>query len=362
MSKSLTREELYKLVWKKPVMKIAEQYGFSDRGLGKLCTRYEIPLPPRGYWMRLKSGQKIKIPALKKLDRFNENCIILDERTQDETTKMSIALKKIVQEEKDKQNEIILDYSIQKYHPVVKVWNDLDKQNKYIKTDKKARKAMSLLLFELENRGYEIGQYKNKPEHRVAKVGIGEDTIGIGIRKYDRSYKRKVQPSDGYKWDWRRSDDEIIYVTEPTGYLKFFVYGKYEWEPRDYKATADILIEQVISKVIIYTHKKIERLKNERFESERKARLNGFKRIQELKYDKYNEDLEKKRELFVAQENLRRDKLFKDSKKWNDLKMVREFIDSIKEQNDPSNEDWLNWASSYANDIDPAQNNSFLSL
>ena len=78
-----------------------------------------------------------------------------------------------------------------------------------------------------------------------------------------------------------------------------------------------------------------------------------------LRHDKYNEDLENKRELFIKQENLRREKLFKDSKKWNDLKIVREFIDSIKEQNDPSVEDWLDWASSYVNDIDPTKNNVF---
>lgn len=56
--KTLTRKQLYELAWKKPIMRIAKEFGFSDRGLGKLCTKYEIPIPPRGYWMRLKAGQK----------------------------------------------------------------------------------------------------------------------------------------------------------------------------------------------------------------------------------------------------------------------------------------------------------------
>lgn len=65
--RTLTRKQLYELAWKKPMMHIAKEFGFSDRGLGKLCTKYEIPIPPRGYWMCLKAGQKIKIPALKKI-------------------------------------------------------------------------------------------------------------------------------------------------------------------------------------------------------------------------------------------------------------------------------------------------------
>lgn len=44
--KTLTRKELYKLAWKKPIMHIAKEFGFSDRGLGKLCAKYEIPIPP----------------------------------------------------------------------------------------------------------------------------------------------------------------------------------------------------------------------------------------------------------------------------------------------------------------------------
>ena len=45
MTTTLTREELYALVWSEPIQKIALRYGLSDRGFGKLCARYEIPVP-----------------------------------------------------------------------------------------------------------------------------------------------------------------------------------------------------------------------------------------------------------------------------------------------------------------------------
>jgi hypothetical protein len=53
----LTREELYAQVWAEPMTKLAQRYGMSDRGLAKVCTRMGIPVPGRGYWARVQSGQ-----------------------------------------------------------------------------------------------------------------------------------------------------------------------------------------------------------------------------------------------------------------------------------------------------------------
>ena len=55
----LSRRQLYDLVWRKPVEDVAAEYGLSGRGLGKLCERNGIPVPPRGYWARKAAGQKV---------------------------------------------------------------------------------------------------------------------------------------------------------------------------------------------------------------------------------------------------------------------------------------------------------------
>jgi hypothetical protein len=64
----LTREELYAQVWAEPMTKLAQRYGMSDRGLAKVCTRIDIPVPGRGYWARVQSGQvplEAKLPKIK---------------------------------------------------------------------------------------------------------------------------------------------------------------------------------------------------------------------------------------------------------------------------------------------------------
>jgi hypothetical protein len=53
------REALYELVWTAPRLEIARRLGVSDVALGKLCRRAGIPMPPRGYWARVESGQQI---------------------------------------------------------------------------------------------------------------------------------------------------------------------------------------------------------------------------------------------------------------------------------------------------------------
>jgi hypothetical protein len=61
---SLTREQLYQLVWSKPMQHLAKDYGISDRAMAKLCARNQVPVPPRGYWAKKNSGYKVVRPPL----------------------------------------------------------------------------------------------------------------------------------------------------------------------------------------------------------------------------------------------------------------------------------------------------------
>lgn len=61
---TLTRHELYELVWAEAVSHVAKRYSLSGAGLRKICLRHDIPVPPRGHWAKVAAGQKIKRPAL----------------------------------------------------------------------------------------------------------------------------------------------------------------------------------------------------------------------------------------------------------------------------------------------------------
>jgi len=63
---TLTRRELYDLVWSTPMTAIAKKYLISDVGLRKICISMNIPLPRAGHWEKIKAGKPITIPPYRK--------------------------------------------------------------------------------------------------------------------------------------------------------------------------------------------------------------------------------------------------------------------------------------------------------
>ena len=53
------RLKLYEEVWSEPMTTVAVRYGISDNGLRKRCKALNIPLPPVGYWAKVKAGKPV---------------------------------------------------------------------------------------------------------------------------------------------------------------------------------------------------------------------------------------------------------------------------------------------------------------
>ena len=53
----LTREQLYELVWKEPMLRIGERFGVSSSYLARVCTDLRVPRPARGYWAQREFGK-----------------------------------------------------------------------------------------------------------------------------------------------------------------------------------------------------------------------------------------------------------------------------------------------------------------
>ncbi|MBY0355337.1 MAG: hypothetical protein K2Q12_06350 [Rickettsiales bacterium] len=59
------RDQLNDEIWSVPILQLAKQYGLSDLGLAKICTKMKIPRPPRGYWAKRSYGQPTTKPILR---------------------------------------------------------------------------------------------------------------------------------------------------------------------------------------------------------------------------------------------------------------------------------------------------------
>lgn len=59
-----TREEIYRLVWSTPLNKLGSEFGVSGQTLANICRRFDIPVPPVGYWQKLAFGKAVERPEL----------------------------------------------------------------------------------------------------------------------------------------------------------------------------------------------------------------------------------------------------------------------------------------------------------
>src|ERR1043165_8193412 len=62
---TLSRKQLFDLVWSEPFLSISKKYKISDTGLRKLCARIGIPYPRTGYWQRKRAGRRVDVPNFK---------------------------------------------------------------------------------------------------------------------------------------------------------------------------------------------------------------------------------------------------------------------------------------------------------
>jgi hypothetical protein len=62
---TFSRDELFDKVWSQPLAKVAAELGLSDTAVRKMCGRYDIPVPSRGYWAQVAAGRTFPRPKLR---------------------------------------------------------------------------------------------------------------------------------------------------------------------------------------------------------------------------------------------------------------------------------------------------------
>lgn len=100
---TLTRQELYDLVWSEPMVSLSKKYKISDVGLRKIRIRMKIPIPNRGYWAKIHAGLWVNKSKSLSLDFSGppEITLILrhgSENVPPETT-LPLSLKKQIERE-----------------------------------------------------------------------------------------------------------------------------------------------------------------------------------------------------------------------------------------------------------------------
>ena len=346
-TKELSRKQLYDLVWSTPLSKLTLQYALSTNGIKKICKEFDIPIPDRSYWSKLKFNKKVKII---KLDPVFGGIgkIILTIREEGnpinvDQTPLTIRTKEI---ENDPQAPLIVPDKITKPDiltiQTLEYWKE-SKGNVFYDKYKKLRypirvsdsqKQRALCFMDsltklLRYRGHTITK-----EYHQTSVNIDGIEIEIDLREASRRVPAKA-PYSGTE-------------LEPIGELILKI-GRYsrEKEWRDGKTKIEELLARIVAKLEIYAE--LEKIQKEET------------RIRQLKYEeelKQKEDIRKRRNDEVEKFN----KLVALSEQYSKTILIRQYIEAEKQnaisKNDltPEKQEWINWATAKADWLDPLIN------
>jgi hypothetical protein len=367
----LKREELYKLVWSEPVSKLARGYGLSDRGLGKICKRLEIPVPGRGYWQMKKKGLKMPVPPLRPTKKSNATGAYIHRTSKPQTDgEQDHETCDLVTAEKLPENKITVPPSLDSPHPLIvmtpkslmgaKVDDRGLKQPRargcldiHVGQDSidRAMLIMDTLVKAVETRGFDISVAKEPPFS--TSVSVMDEVIKIAfIEELDRTERKltAAQMKEKEKHSWMYSRQEYDY--SPNGLLSLRIKNddslntRKTWSDGRRQRLEDCLnsfVGGLIKAAIAIKHLRAERERWEREWQEERRQREEAERIRREEEEKLKD-------------------LDEEVASWHQSQKIRSYIEAVKKwgiqkygeiKPDSKLNQWLMWATKQADRLDP---------
>ncbi len=365
----LSRDELYEKVWSLPGSKLAKQFGISDVALAKVCKKFGIPRPDRGYWARLEAGQTLSKPPLS--PSANPSKKIRFDVKANEARRAEWAIPEPKRQEGTMETEIQLSTSVEKLHPQAKKIQTLMEGATVDETGRVKIEARDIpKIIASPGQADRIAQALHVLIERLALLGVAlkdgneskptllftkkEDYLTVQIEEEIEEIERPVTVAEKRRpsWTWNNKSNQ------PSGKLTFrldsnhTLSGRRYWSESKSKPLEETLVT-VIDKM------------NGLFQKFEQDRISAIQRQQEW------EAAEKRRKIAEAQSAHRKaiddcaderaQNLARASEWWRLHQEMEHFIEECekrwKEEGkgllEPAQEAWLTWARNQANRSSP---------
>lgn len=359
-SKTLTRSELYELVWDKPMRDLAREFGVSDRGLAKICERVKVPCPARGYWAKKAAGRPV---VQRRLSEPELNPSVTIQRSPDFRALREERIRREIELDESVAGAVPLPVSkrLTQPHPVIAGWyEEWERRSEsarrepdphwrkvfaptpWAPLDRRAHRLLNALLKRLEENGGKVVE----GEKRMLVLEQSGERIEFQLREKTKQVRSKLSPDDP-KSTAQRVDlvgiGKLVFAFKtrlPDGF-------RAEWLETDGKPMEDMLpgiaktFEQIVPILVEGTRR--------RREAERLAQIESFRRY----------EAEQKRLLELN----RVTRFVEHARKWNDIALARSFLRELRQGvTAPQTlvggtplEEWLNWIERALEDHDPAK-------
>lgn len=348
-SKELTRKELYNLVWSKPLTQLAKDFGLSDNGLRKICTKYDIPLPKMGHWQKVQYRKKVEQEKLGHFDKWTNTKITIHESEAEEEEHYLTKVARRVKEIEQTCSKLLpVPESLTKTHPLVRAakenlsakknersWRNLPE---CIHTDSgllsisvqkhnvpRALRIMNTFIKMAESRGHEVIL-----EDQKTKLVVDGEKFPIRFRE---KHTRQIIQDES----WSRTEK----VPNDILSIKYDYHFDKEW------ADKGTLLEGQLPRILAFFELRSVEIKQQR----------EYHRIAQIEADRKRE-IERKLQAQREWEAKKQDILINQSDKWHKAESLRQFIARIEETKDNSSrvQEWFKWAKLQLEELDPMSN------
>lgn len=361
---TLTRDELYTVVWQTPMSRLAEQYGISDNGLAKICRRENIPYPARGYWAKHSVGRAPERLPLPKIDRSSRSITIHPTPPAEPSPDLPDEVRQRIEAFQARASSTVVAERLVKPHDIIATWLAAHEERRRRASQERDPRLKKLydpgVLSDSERRQHrfldslfkaierEGGQVKQESRRELVAELSGEK-VKFQLREKQKQIRRPLT-ADEQRWrmagdkDWRQ---ELV----STGRLAFEIRT---YLPNGLKCTwletenhpLETMLTDILG-VFVAAGPLLVQQRKEREAKERERQIAERRR--------YEEQQRRKREA-------NRWRHFKEmALSWRELAAVREFLSKLRSIDvDPSTEidgrsvgDWLAWAEECLQRSDP---------
>lgn len=299
-----SRKELYDKVWNEPLTKIAKEYDISYSKLRETCKTHNIPVPPNGYWMKLKyakpTNQKPLIGNHNVEIRIAPNLPKLDKNKLPEKLKVPkklpkkldpiVAATKAYLENGNKPPRTIHAYLERNDHGTISCSVNKTQESR-------ALRLLNTLVIELKALGYHF------------KFNYYNCFLIMKGLEFEMSMREKYKRVPREKPSWEGQTDLI-----PTGFLLIHFKHRYSSE-RVFHDTKTITLEERLPRILQILQNWSEKEYAEH--------------LQHLEWSKAQEEREKQEKLFREKrdhEIKRFEEFIKQSERWEFVQRLRAFV------------------------------------
>ncbi|MDX1245413.1 hypothetical protein GOL91_03595 [Sinorhizobium medicae] len=382
---TISRQEVYDLVWSEPVSSLGVKFGISDVAFAKTCRKNDIPLPPRGYWAKLQAGKKASKERLRPRglgmpefvqfggDRWSyysqpKNLAEVDlpppPRFGESVDALLSRIRVLV-------GNVPVPKTLSKAHRMVRRLLEQDniRRQKYLASTYRSSFDAPLFGSPFEQRRLRLYSaiFNALERQGMQPHGSGKDPQSFSIRVGEQSVSLIIDNPKIMRHGWRNTDDlrrlasEKLVVSVKTGYKIDKI--RLSWEDGGDRKVEDFATEIVVA---IIGAGELQYRKGEIFRHEwlvqRKAEL-----IEEAT-KQLEEEERRERERQIQAEQARIDHLLSDAKAFRQAADIRAYIESVRQASAGAQdsisadelEDWASWALAQADRIDPVLSKRFL--